>query len=531
PPDLRAGIPLADALTADALILVVSDRRTVGLGGPLRAGHRAPAGERPDFVQFLRNIGEPNDNQFGGGTYGFGKSIFFRVSQVSTILVDTRTHDSQPAGRRLMGSSLGPSWFDADDRRHTGRHWWGTVVDNVPDPLVNDHAADVADDLVLPGFQDHESGTDIVMLAPDLGTLGGPDPRPRTPAEAAEFLVSSLLWHLWPKMVPDPQGRHMQFSADLDREPVDIPDPAGVPELQPFVRAMQRVRRGDADAYRRTVAPRHAGGFSLEPDAADAGPPNPVIDAARPFEGPSRHVARMRTAELVVDYLEGTPHPNPLLRYGAVFKATEDADEHFAASEPPTHDSWVETGLTGTTKGVVQRARLFIHNQIRATFASAPPPTGDSKASLGELSSRLAGLVPQSLPDLDGEVGGRGSGAGGGRTGAPRLLGTPILKMRDNGPVLLARVLIGASDTERAVTAEAHVVIDGGAQEQTPPIGASTPSILGWSSVTGDTEAVTGPVLRLPPGPTVEWWVSATHVQDAVVGFRVHSASGRHHAS
>ncbi|MGH4001838.1 MAG: hypothetical protein ACRDTJ_30745 [Pseudonocardiaceae bacterium] len=535
PPDPRAGIPLTEGLNTDSLMLVVSDRNTVGLGGPLRAGHRAPVGERPDFVQFLRNIGEPNDNQFGGGTYGFGKGIFFRVSQVSTILVDTRTLESGSAGRRLMGSSLGPSWFDAHDRRYTGRHWWGTVVDNVPDPLLDDHAASVIDDLALPGFRDHESGTDIVVLAPDLGSTGGQDPRPRTPAETADFLVSSLLWHLWPKMIPDPDGRHMRFSVDLDGEPVDVPDPDDVPELRPFVRALQRVRGGDAVAYRRTVAPRHAGGFALEPDAAGPGPSNSVIDAARPFDGPSRHVARMRTAELVVDYLEATPHPNPLLRYGAVFKATEDADEHFAASEPPTHDSWVETGLSGTTKGVVQRARLFIHNQISATFAPAPLPTGDNTASLGELSSRLARLVPPSLPDLDTEAGGRGGGAGGraggSRTGAPRLLGTPILKMRDNGPVLLARVLIGASDTERAVTAEAHVVIDGGAQEQTPPIGASTPSILGWSSVTGDTEAVTGPVLRLPPGPTVEWWVSATHVEDAVVAFRVSSPSGRHRAS
>jgi hypothetical protein len=107
------------------------------------------------------------------------------------------------------------------------------------------------------------------------------------------------------------------------------------------------------------------------------------------------------------------------------------------------------------------------------------------------------------------------------------LLGTPILKMRNNGPVLVARVLIGASDTERTVAAEAHVVIDGGAQEQTPPIGASIPSILGWSSVATDTEAATGPVLRLPAGPAVEWWVSATHVPDAVVAFRVRSAGGR----
>jgi hypothetical protein len=324
---------------------------------------------------------------------------------------------------------------------------------------------------------------------------------------------------------------------------VDIPDPADVPELQPFVRALQRVRTGNATPYRRTVAPRQAGWFALEPDAAETGTSNPVVDAARPFEGPSRHVARMRTAELVVDYFEDMPHPNPLLRYGGVFKATKDADVHFAAAEPPTHDAWVETGLTGTTKGVVQHARLFVHKQIGNTFAPKSPPSEDSTTSLGELSSRLAGLVPPSLPDLEGEASGRSNGAanngaggasrggaGGSNTGAPRLLGTPILQMRDEGPVLLARVLIGASATERAVVAEAHVVVHGGGREQTPPIDATTPSILGWASVDGDTETATGPVLRLPPGPPAEWWVSATHVPDAVVAFRIRTASGRHRA-
>lgn len=177
PPDPRADITLTDALSPDSLVLVVSDRDTVGLGGPLRAGHRPPAGERPDFVQFMRNIGEPNDNQFGGGTYGFGKGIYYRVSQISTILVDTRNRESGPTARRLMGSSLGPSWFDADDRRYTGRHWWGSVIDDVPDPLLGDHAAAVAEQLGLP---DSETNT----LAPTLSSSHPTSDRPAAPTPA-----------------------------------------------------------------------------------------------------------------------------------------------------------------------------------------------------------------------------------------------------------------------------------------------------------------------------------------------------------
>ncbi len=196
-PASESNVDLDRALRPDAAVVVVSDRNTVGLGGPLRAGTKAQGDEKADFVQFLRNVGEPSDHKFGGGTYGFGKGIFYRLSRTGAILVDTKTAVGGPAGRRLMGAALGHSWYRGD-RRFTGRHWWGVVApDDIPDPAVDEQAAEIADVLGLPGFADGRPGTDIVILAADLGVTGAePDTRPRTPHESATLLSSSVLWNV-----------------------------------------------------------------------------------------------------------------------------------------------------------------------------------------------------------------------------------------------------------------------------------------------------------------------------------------------
>lgn len=533
-PDPKAALELYPALQTDSFVLVVSDRNTVGLGGPLRAGHRPPTGARPDFVQFLRNIGEPNDQQFGGGTYGFGKGIYYRVSGVSTMLVDTRTREAGDEARRLMGSALGASWFDGEDRRHTGRHWWGIVNEDVPDPLLGATASSTAKSLGLPGFRPGQTGTDVVVLAPDFGSATKTDEGLRTVEEAAEFMASSILWHLWPKMLPNDDGQYMRFAVEVEGESLDLPAPDRLPDLSPFVDSLMRVRKGEATPYTRTLAPRTAGFFALESAVAQSGQTSRILEPARPFEGPAHHIARMRTAELVVDYLPDIPHPNSLLCYGAVFKASQEADEHFAKAEPPTHDTWIEKGLTGTTRGVVQRARHFLRKEIDKLFAPPSASGAGPAPSLGELASRLGGLI-RTREDLEvenesyGERKARGAG-GRRRSGTPRVTEAPSVWFSEGRPLLRAKVLVRASEAERAVEAGAHIVIEGGGREQTPPVGELTPNVLGWLSTGPEAAWSEGEILDLPPGPASEWWVCATYVPDAVVAITVRSSPGSHDA-
>ncbi|MGA4993732.1 hypothetical protein [Nonomuraea bangladeshensis] len=540
PPE-KANVDLDRALRREAVVLVVSDRNTRGLGGPLRAGERAHEGETPDFVQFLRNVGEPSDHEFGGGTYGFGKGIFYRLSRPGAILVDTYTAADDPTARRLMGAALGHSWY-LDKRRFTGRHWWGLVAtDDVPDPLLAPQADEISRALGLLGFDDGRTGTDIIILDADLGTVGSEaDARARTPEEAATFIASSILWNLWPKMVPDEYGRHMRFVVGVNGSVVPVPEPHTFDELAPFVTALREVRAGSGVAFSRTVPPKHAGTFAMTLDAAESAPSRLMITAAKPFEGPSRHVARMRVAELVVDYLPGPPHPDPRLAYAGVFKASEEADALFASAEPPTHDDWISKGLTGTARGVVQGARTFVLKQLDERLGLGPQTGGSGGQGLGQLSVLLAGIVPARM-DLgskdrksgdgfggDGGIDGSGAGSGGDgkgggpvprRGGRPRIHGSPLLQVHEGKPYLVATVKVPASDTPRVLAADVEVVVEGGGRESEPPLGASIPEIMQWQSSAG--AATGGRIVKIPAGEESNWYVYATYVPDAVVRFRV----------
>lgn len=52
-------------------LLVISDRGTSGLDGPVRADLPVGKGEKRNFVDFLRNVGQPPSAEGGGGTFGY----------------------------------------------------------------------------------------------------------------------------------------------------------------------------------------------------------------------------------------------------------------------------------------------------------------------------------------------------------------------------------------------------------------------------------------------------------------------------
>jgi hypothetical protein len=544
----ESGMRLSSHLGPETTVLTISDRNTVGLGGPLRAGERAPEDEHADFVQFLRNVGEPSDHKYGGGTYGFGKGIFYRLSLAGSILVSTRTASGEgPERRRLMGAALGHSWYSGQ-QRYTGRHWWGAVgADNIPDPLLGLEATEMADRLGLPGFTDDETGTDIVVIGADLGTVNGDqDGTSRTSPEAATFLKSSILWHLWPKFLPDENGDHMRFFVGTGDNLTPVPSPTELPEFEPFVDALKEVRAGRGYHYTRTKPPKHAGTFSLERCVNDSDKPSRLmVTAARPFSGAVHHVARMRAPELIVDYLEGPPHPDSRFAYVGVFKASDEADAAFAESEPPTHDAWIEAGLSGPARGVVHQVKSRILKMIDEELGTSIASGGDA-GGLGNFSMRLATLIPAG--DLHGgsadpvhgggragtTTGGGGTGGGGGggsrgtsrggggtrRSLAPRLIGSPTLQVHNGEPFLVARVLVPESTESRMLLAEVNVVLDNGAAEGDAPLGARLPTINQWQPAAGG-PAIAGPRIYLSAGADSEWWIFATHVPDAVVRFRV----------
>jgi len=514
------------ALDPEAWVIVISDRGTAGLGGPSRADERPGENERNDFVQFLRNVGEPRDTDFGGGTYGFGKGIFYRISGVNSILVDTNAAGLDGPVRRIMGSALGSDYFDESQRRYTGRHWWGVVADDdIPEPLQGSDASRISDQLGMPGFSDGRFGTDIVVLGADFGDeVVGDEAVDRDSSAAAHYLASSVLWHLWPKLIPGrKRSGRMNIRVLLEGEDVKIPNPRSVAELAPFAASLTKIREGEAKQYKRTRPSLVAGDFASEQTSSRASELE-VVQAARPFDGAPHHVARMRSAELVVDYYEGTVHPNPLLGYGGVFRATESADQYFADAEPPTHDSWVESGLSGDTKSIVTGARAFIRGQLNSLFAPTNPATTDGSSGLGALAAKLGSLVPRvestgATPGATSPVAGGGGAGGNGRGSKPKISGDPWLGFRDGVPLLFVKVDVPSSEAGWRLHADVDVVVEGGSRESTRPSGASIPHIVDWTGP--ERYLAHGEEARIAPGASGEWTVSASYSDDVVARFRL----------
>lgn len=483
------------AVSADAWYLVISDRGTSGLGGPIRATDRPMPGERNDFVQFLRNVGEPRDSALGGGTYGFGKGIFYRTSRIKTLLADTRIQRNGGYERRIFGAALGSDYWAGDQERYTGRHWWGVEVDGVVDPLLGEQAEAFASNLGLPGFESGETGTNVVVLGVDLGLVGADDEIGfADPQALGAHLASAILWNLWPRfksLAGNAPG--MNFSVHVAGEEVAIPDPGSIAALRPFTDSLRRLRTGGGRKYQRTAAPKiHVGDLEVTLGLAPASE-SAVINSARPFQGAPHHIARMRQVGLVVDYFAGPPHQDPLASYGGVFQASAEADEVFASAEPPTHDRWNPEGLDKASRAVVDGAQRWVREDLNRRFiTSFESLSGTPQAGLGHGSHRLAGLMATIQSTAPGPLPGapsRGRGTGGNERGnretrearaSASIIGDSWIDALDGEAAIFTRVLIENPAALEALRGRFDVVLDGGARETEAPLGGTRPTMICW---------------------------------------------------
>lgn len=533
-PDDPESFPLRATLRKGPVrVLAVSDRGTRGLGGPTRADDAV--GPERDFVSFIRNIGEPRDTALGGGTYGFGKGIFYLLSVPGTVLVHSRCRT--PGGgfeTRLIGCTLWKSWTDHDskpNRRFTGRHWWGNVTTEVVEPLVGEAAETTARRLGLKPFASEETGTTVAVIDPNLDEL--------EPTAAAEYLAETIAWHLWPKMVSaDGKSSAMRFTVTCDGVPYPVPDPTTTRPLNMFVAAYQAMAGTEGIKVNCGSPRKYLGRLglvkrimpALEPTRASR-----LLD----IEDMLHHVCLMRPAELVVTYHVGPKPPSVNQGYAGVFRADEAMDDVYARAEPPTHDAWNFHSLDRPESTFVRTTfRRIKENIDKLLSLQGNSRPGASNVALGAASSFFSGLVggawgvggatAYSQPDGDSgprkasrPVRGRGrpatasvsdsSSSGVGTDGnydldptrddplvgsgntvrqrRPRVryVGEPYYDDRGSADVLVQEFYLPVPGPQR-VRGDLAITLPGtGGRETDPPIGASMPVLLGWENNSGAT--------------------------------------------
>lgn len=396
-------------------VLVISDRGTVGLNGPIRANAPDDDTASRNFVNFFFNVGQSKGHQSSGGTYGYGKSILYRASQLHTICVYTRCLTQGRLESRFMTAAIQPQEEKGSGyRSHTGRHWWGYIKrrESIIEPVTGFAADELAERLGLPPFRGDETGTSCMVLLPVLGD--------GSPYEAMQRIAQILLWHCWPKMVGGTEGKPpMQFAVYCDGQPVPLPDPHNYPPLNGFVDAMRLLKTSQAgtnDIFSRVVSidslrpKRHLGQLALvrfmEQERKDI-----ISDSKSEFTSPirgiSHHVALLRGPELVVKYFEGEHLPISRLEYAGVFLADPDVDTSFAKAEPPTHDDWNTKSMTekdDKSAVVVALRRIndelkdFVTPQAAGKRDEEMLPLGDFADLLGNMLIGVEGTAAYAEP-------------------------------------------------------------------------------------------------------------------------------------
>lgn len=528
-PSRKEPVPsIEEALGRDEVrVLEIIDFGTSGLGGPLRADKAGRDGEPTDFVDFVRNIGSPRDKAHGGGTYGYGKASLFVISRCRTICIHSLGMHNDRAEERFIASRLGEP-HSLRGKKYTGRHWWGREAnDGFVDPVLDDEAAKVAKSIGLPARSSGDFGTSIMVLDPDL--------EHRTPEQATQAVIETLLWNFWPKMDAE-HGARIRFEVELNGKSQVIPAVDECPPLSLCAEAMRKLRSGDEseDVFEiRSQRPKkRLGSLSI---CRDFRHPRREFDTGDDSEAPlvSSHIALMRPAELVVKYLRGPAMPSDVAEYAGLFICDDDGDveQAFAAAEPPAHDDWIPDNLTGRERTIVNVALREVRQRLKETVARyGRTITGDAdQHALGSFADSLGGILlglggtgvgPETRsPGRGAGSGGDGNTRGRGRVSAPEPNGFRLI---DGIPcACFLTVLRGDGTTQVRLRGEARVLLEGGGSTD-KPAGVGPPSIMGWYT-DDDRYLGAGSELDLKPldGDVV---IAAVAIPDhCAVGFQVQS--------
>lgn len=466
--------------SASPRLLVVLDRGTSGLDGPTRADAPTDPDEERNFVNFLRNVGQPPAKERGGGTFGYGKAAFYLASETRTVVVHTRCLHRGKLEERLTAAAL-THHYEHNGARFTGRHWWGDVRNGLAEPLLGPAASEWATRLGLPAFESDQRGTAVAITAPVFSD------------EALSELPWLCLRNLWPKLKAEERGKPpISIRLRVSGHTLDVPDPARTPPYDGYWRALSQIRQGHGDAiayYKDTV-----GTLVIQHAVLS----DKYRDDSRRVEHEQRpqHVALLRAPELVVKYLDGGRSlANENFGFTGVFKAAGEFDHAFALSEPPTHDDWQPASVRDKrARGIVNSSLKKIRQQVREFAAphSAPssPTAGSSLASLSnQFAELLPGLASSQEPSLAVQPEAKEPAERRkkrARAQARLQPGQQVAEV-DGTPCIVFRIDVihaRGSDSTR-VNAEVYSVVSGGAREGEPPNGEMSPRVGWWESPRG----------------------------------------------
>ena len=531
------GAGIREALQkTDFDILMLTDRGTKGLNGPILANDEPEAGEKRNFVDFVWEIGRSEAVGPGGGTYGYGKTSFYRLSRIRTVCIYTRTHVKGKIEDRFIAATLGKS-----SPKHTGRSWWGLTDSGGIRPLVGTGAMMLATQIGMPAFTDGQCGTTILMLCPRMEDLTRADEdNVSNPAasQVTRTIGESLVQWFWPKMVAiNGNPPAMIFRLFHDGAPVAIPDPEVTPPFNAFVEALCV----HAAMQSSQSIPSHAQAFPIACGQPRAALGDLVVvkrakknrkegsgefgeSSLRDLYEQAHHVVLLRKPMLVVKYLKCLRPPSDKLDCAGVFilnsnERAGDVEKAFALSEPATHDDWIPESLENPSHKTF--VRVAIRN-IKHEFNEFVAPNSQvgstaNQTTLGAFSEMLGDLLAGSTDGTGARVrpatgaGKKGGGFGGVRTSRIELDGMATVAEVDNHRCLRVpfRVVLATGVNDIHVRAAPVVLLEQGTEKE-PPKNAITPRVHSFCRIRQDKEVDVfnnGATVHITSAKAADRWV------------------------
>lgn len=469
-------------------VLTISDYGTTGLGGPVRANIEPAEGERADFADFVRNFGRDDGKGLRGGTYGYGKGVLYQASSVGVCLVYSQAVVGQTIENRLIGVSGGDGGYVHEGFKFTGRNWWGAISsDGIVDPVTGDTARLIAQSVGMPVPDSDETGTSIMVLAPQHFQGEGEDVL--LSDRILAIRAAAVKW-AWPHAVDTGDGPNVRFVFGLDGVELPNIDPLKEPLVRHFAQAY-----ADSERFAATKKTPITSQTKLETIMSQRPIRRLGILAMRQAinhisddRSLENSVALMRAPRIIVKYMDVTAPADDYSVY-SVFLADEGVDEDFASSEPVTHDDWIVKDAI--TRGSFNFVRIAL-SRIEGTFkrmhgSSGPATVAQQAAGATRIATALGGLIggisghgansqPEKVP------GGGGPAKAGGRRASAKLAAPPRLMIMDGSPhVGFPYAVTGGKVGESfELSVRGHVVTLTGAIEVDAPLGEDGPQFVGW---------------------------------------------------
>lgn len=349
---LKSGLELVE--DRKLRVMTIEDRGTRGLTGD-------EDGTDSNFANLCKHELVTSGNRGeSGGSFGIGKSVLWRFSDLSTVFFSSRPEDRDclrfigrtelPTHDAQGDSWAGPGWFGVPEERQHGMR--AVSIEDV----AGEEAATYCG--VFRGPEDY--GTSIVVLGFD-------DPahedEPSVEVTCRSVMESALRW-FWPALrdgklelhVKGLEGETLVFDKSANLEGLEVEEPLGG-EILPFLETMDAdpgefIRPGDVMEHQIvfTIPGR-------SPDHKDGESPQSQVQATLLLrkaraDDPERWlntVALQRGTGMVVMYRpSGDVGSSKLSYYGVLLAgrsngseaADHELEKFLRAAEPPAHNAW-----------------------------------------------------------------------------------------------------------------------------------------------------------------------------------------------